>query len=50
MRSFLNSIDAVFSLRELFQLHPEIVESSMTTLLGACVRLIGDEVCPVTRS
>lgn len=49
MRCLLNSIDAVLSLRELFQSHPEIVESSMTTLLGACVRLIGDEVCPVAR-
>jgi pre-rRNA-processing protein IPI1 len=49
MRNCLNSIDAVTSLRELFQLHPEIVESSMTTLLGACVRLIGDEVCPMAR-
>ncbi|OJA10838.1 hypothetical protein AZE42_00252 [Rhizopogon vesiculosus] len=42
--------DAVLSLRELFQLHPEIVESSMTTLLGACVRLIGDEDAGVRKT
>jgi pre-rRNA-processing protein IPI1 len=46
----LNSIDAILSFRELFELHPDIVESSMTILLGACVRMIGDEVCPVTHS
>ncbi|KAG1755203.1 uncharacterized protein EDB91DRAFT_1242401 [Suillus paluster] len=35
--------DAILSVRELFELHPDVVESSMATLLGACVRLIGDE-------
>ncbi|KAG1826020.1 uncharacterized protein BJ212DRAFT_1317584 [Suillus subaureus] len=42
--------DAILSFRELFELHPDIVESSMTILLGACVRLIGDEDAGVRKA
>lgn len=42
--------DAILSFRELFELHPDIVESSMTILLGACVRLIGDEDAGVRKT
>ncbi|KIK93651.1 hypothetical protein PAXRUDRAFT_828751 [Paxillus rubicundulus Ve08.2h10] len=35
--------DAIFSARELFENHPELLESSITPLVGACVRLIADE-------
>ncbi|KAG1757489.1 hypothetical protein EDB19DRAFT_1901008 [Suillus lakei] len=42
--------DAILSFRELFESHPDIVESSMTILLGACVRLIGDEDAGVRKT
>jgi pre-rRNA-processing protein IPI1 len=42
--------DAILSFRELFELHPGIVESSMTILLGSCVRLIGDEDAGVRKT
>ncbi|KAG1881744.1 hypothetical protein C8R48DRAFT_585967 [Suillus tomentosus] len=42
--------DAILSFRELFELHPDTVESSMTILLGACVRLIGDEDAGVRKT
>ncbi|KAG1783868.1 hypothetical protein EV702DRAFT_1055985 [Suillus placidus] len=42
--------DTIMSFRELFELHPDIVESSMTILLGACVRLIGDEDAGVRKT
>ncbi|KAG1864121.1 hypothetical protein DFJ58DRAFT_772772 [Suillus subalutaceus] len=42
--------DAILSFRELFELHPDVVESSMTILLGACVRLIGDEDAGVRKT
>ncbi|KAG2118443.1 hypothetical protein DEU56DRAFT_142193 [Suillus clintonianus] len=42
--------DAILSVRELFELYPDIVESSMTTLLGACVRVIGDEDAGVRKT
>ena len=35
--------DAIFSARELFQDHPGLLERSIAPLLGACVRLVGDE-------
>ncbi|KIJ21676.1 hypothetical protein PAXINDRAFT_5824 [Paxillus involutus ATCC 200175] len=35
--------DAIFSARELFEDHPGLLETSITPLIGACVRLIGDE-------
>lgn len=31
-------------LRELFEAHPHLVEPSLTTLVNACVRIIGDDV------
>ncbi|KAG0708942.1 hypothetical protein DFH29DRAFT_889805 [Suillus ampliporus] len=42
--------DTILSFRELFESHPGMVESSMTTLLGACVRLIGDEDAGVRKT
>lgn len=42
--------DAILSFRELFGLHSDIVESSMTILLGACVRMIGDEDAGVRKT
>lgn len=38
--------DAIFSARELFQDHPGLLERSIAPLLGACARIVGDEVCP----
>ncbi|EGO01885.1 hypothetical protein SERLA73DRAFT_71044 [Serpula lacrymans var. lacrymans S7.3] len=35
--------DAIFSLKELFEAYPQIIEKSLTTFLNASVRLIGDE-------
>ena len=37
-------IDALLGLRELFEAHSELIESSLGLLIGACARLIGDEV------
>ncbi|KAI0273534.1 hypothetical protein BC834DRAFT_921576 [Gloeopeniophorella convolvens] len=42
--------DALSGLRELFDAHPELVESSLTQLVSACVRLIGDEDANVRRA
>ncbi|KIJ68364.1 hypothetical protein HYDPIDRAFT_36848 [Hydnomerulius pinastri MD-312] len=42
--------DAVFSVRELFEDHPGLLESSITPLVGACVRLIGDEDAGVRKA
>ena len=36
--------DALLGLRELLEGHPELIDPSLTTLLNACVRIIGDEV------
>lgn len=36
--------DALLGLRELLEAHPTLIDSSLTTLLNACVRIIGDEV------
>ncbi|KAH9966572.1 hypothetical protein BC827DRAFT_1124143 [Russula dissimulans] len=42
--------DALLGLRELFEAHSELVESSLASLIGACARLIGDEDASVRRS
>ncbi|KZP31318.1 hypothetical protein FIBSPDRAFT_945334 [Athelia psychrophila] len=42
--------DALLGLRELLEGHPELVESSLTVLLNACVRIIGDEDASVRKT
>ncbi|KII93209.1 hypothetical protein PLICRDRAFT_101004 [Plicaturopsis crispa FD-325 SS-3] len=42
--------DAILGLRELFAAHPELIESSLTTLFNACVRIIGDEDASVRKT
>ncbi|KAH0838365.1 hypothetical protein J3R83DRAFT_6645 [Lanmaoa asiatica] len=42
--------DAIFSARELFQDHPGLLERSISPLLSACVRLIGDEDAGVRKA
>ncbi|KAI6136704.1 hypothetical protein F5141DRAFT_1229076 [Pisolithus sp. B1] len=45
MLSMLNLVvvvDAIFSAKELFNDHPDIITSSMAALFSACARLIGD--------
>ncbi|KAF9229363.1 hypothetical protein BS17DRAFT_688726 [Gyrodon lividus] len=42
--------DAIFSARELFVDHPRLLDSSITPLIGACVRLIGDEDASVRKA
>lgn len=37
-------LDALLGLRELLQANPWMIESSLTSLVNACVRIIGDEV------
>jgi pre-rRNA-processing protein IPI1 len=39
--------DAIAGLRELLDAHPIILESSLTTLINAAVRLVGDEVTQI---
>ena len=36
--------DAVLGLRELLEVHSELISAQLTTLINNCVRLIGDEV------
>ncbi|KAH7931044.1 hypothetical protein BV22DRAFT_1124442 [Leucogyrophana mollusca] len=42
--------DAIFGVRELFEVHPHLVETSFTALVAACVRLIGDEDASVRKA
>ncbi|KAJ7925880.1 hypothetical protein B0H13DRAFT_1973741 [Mycena leptocephala] len=42
--------DAIAGLRELLDAHPIILESSLTTLINAAVRLVGDEDAPVRKA
>ncbi|KAJ7110117.1 hypothetical protein C8R44DRAFT_634671 [Mycena epipterygia] len=42
--------DAIAGLRELLDAHPEILESSLTTLINAAVRVVGDEDATVRKS
>ncbi|KAJ7361638.1 hypothetical protein DFH08DRAFT_844743 [Mycena albidolilacea] len=42
--------DAIAGLRELLDAHPTILESSLTTLINATVRLVGDEDVGVRKS
>ncbi|KAI0315863.1 hypothetical protein OF83DRAFT_1061342 [Amylostereum chailletii] len=42
--------DALLGLRELLEFHPSLIEPSLTTLFGACVRLIGDEEASVRKA
>jgi hypothetical protein len=42
-----SSIDAIFGLRELLETNTELILPSLHTLLGACVRLISDEVSSI---
>jgi hypothetical protein len=37
-------VDALLGLRELFEAHSKLIESSLGLLIGACAKLIGDEV------
>ncbi|KAI0348476.1 hypothetical protein BDW22DRAFT_1424636 [Trametopsis cervina] len=41
--------DAILGLRELFEVHPETMVSSLTPLLNGCVRLIADEDASVRK-
>jgi hypothetical protein len=36
--------DALLGLRELLEANPQLIDPSLTTLINACVRIIGDEV------
>lgn len=38
------SQDAIIGLRELFEDHPDVIVSSLSTTLSNCARIIGDEV------
>ncbi|KAH9079321.1 hypothetical protein EDB83DRAFT_2503787 [Lactarius deliciosus] len=42
--------DALLGLRELFEAHPVLIESSLATLIGTCVRLIASEDASVRRA
>ncbi|KAJ6604747.1 hypothetical protein DFH09DRAFT_1123715 [Mycena vulgaris] len=42
--------DAIAGLRELLDAHPEILESSLTTLINAAVRVVGDEDTTVRKA
>ncbi|KAJ7103428.1 hypothetical protein B0H15DRAFT_812209 [Mycena belliarum] len=42
--------DAIAGLREILDAHPEILESSLTTLINAAVRVVGDEDAAVRKS
>jgi hypothetical protein len=36
--------DALLGLRELLEANPQLIDSSLTTLINTCVRIIADEV------
>ncbi|KAH9001362.1 hypothetical protein EDB92DRAFT_1788313 [Lactarius akahatsu] len=42
--------DALLGLRELFEAYPALIESSLATLIGTCVRLIASEDASVRRA
>ncbi|KAH9063528.1 hypothetical protein EDB87DRAFT_1673571 [Lactarius vividus] len=42
--------DALLGLRELFEAHPALIESSLAILIGTCVRLIASEDASVRRA
>ncbi|KAI0034792.1 hypothetical protein K488DRAFT_77014 [Vararia minispora EC-137] len=42
--------DAVFGLRELLEVHPELIEQNLTRIFAGCVKIIGDEDANVRKA
>jgi hypothetical protein len=40
-------LDAIWGLRELLDTNPRLMETSLTPIIQACARIVGDEVKPV---